>query len=99
VDQLRASIVVSGDLDLPERQIEFLHAVATGQRVVRNAATRRALINRGMIQDTLSWDAITITARGYAALHHQFPARHVVDDRTVRAYIRQRLEERAGIAA
>lgn len=54
--------------DLPERQVEFLQAVAAGEPVVKNAATRLALVRRGLIEPTKSWTEIVITPAGHAAL-------------------------------
>lgn len=54
---------------LPERQIEFLQAVAAGEPVVKNAATRLALIEKGMIEPTKLWTGIVITPAGYEAIN------------------------------
>ena len=58
--------------DIPPRQCEFLLAVAAGEPVVKNAATRIALVNRKLIQnhdpaDGEWWSAIKLTQKGQRA--------------------------------
>jgi hypothetical protein len=53
---------------LPIAQYEFLHAVAAGTPVVKNAATRLALIRRGLIEKTKMWTGIALTPDGLYAL-------------------------------
>lgn len=55
----------SDDLpDLPQRQIEFLQALAAGQPVNRNAATRFAMRGHGLITDSDDWNSIELTDLG-----------------------------------
>jgi len=53
-------------LMLPVRQVEFLQALAKGEPVVKNAATRKALREHGFITDTNDWAKIEITEAGEA---------------------------------
>ncbi len=51
--------------DLPKRQVEFLRAVGAGEPVVKNAATRKAMEEKGLIvvEDRDKWGN-TLTPRG-----------------------------------
>jgi hypothetical protein len=68
---------------LPLEQCQFLIAVATGQPVVKNAATRTALVNRKLVQPGDNtrpswWDHIELTEKGAqlaaALLKHGAPS-------------------------
>jgi hypothetical protein len=61
--------------DLPVAQIEFLRAVATGdEEVIKNAATRTALINRGLLDNaalgTDVWQQLELTPLGDAVIKY-----------------------------
>jgi hypothetical protein len=54
--------------DLPIRQREMLLAIWHGQPVAKNAATRLALIERGLLYPTHSWTNLKLTLKGSALL-------------------------------
>jgi len=55
---------------LPPRQVEFLLALRAGRPVARNAATRMALRQWGLITNTNNWNAITLTVDGKRVADH-----------------------------
>lgn len=67
-DRVPARESLEQPVQLPVRQIEFLQALAAGEPVVKNAATRYALRGHGYITETDDWSAIELSAAGIEAL-------------------------------
>lgn len=63
-----ASVLKLSDYTLPERQVEFLQALAKGEAVAKNGATRKSLRNWGLISDDADWNQIILTRIGKAWL-------------------------------
>ena len=61
------------DIELPERQHEFLFALADRLPLVKNAATRKALRRWGLITTESDWNLIELTAagQGWVKAHRQ----------------------------